>query len=169
VLAVTSQDVLNKSRVHFGVEVQKRRNLMLKQLLLTAAVITLAANLGYADQSRSKVTIQVGRVTPTSGKQMYASYCAPCHGVDGRGHGAVAANLKTAPSDLTMLSRQNQGKYPDVHIMAVLQDGTAIQGRRSAEMPVWGPILGKMNKTTPEERLLRICNLSRYLDTIQTK
>jgi len=142
---------------------------MLKQLLLTAAVITLAANLGYADQSRSKVTIQVGRVTPTSGKQMYASYCAPCHGVDGRGHGAVAANLKTAPSDLTMLSRQNQGKYPDVHIMAVLQDGTAIQGRRSAEMPVWGPILGKMNKTTPEERLLRICNLSRYLDTIQTK
>jgi mono/diheme cytochrome c family protein len=142
---------------------------MLKQLLLTAAVITLAANLGYADQTRSKVTIQVAKVTPTSGKQMYANYCAPCHGVDGRGHGAVAGGLKTQPTDLTVLSRQNRGKYPDVHIVAVLEDGTAIQGRRSAEMPVWGPILGKMNKTTPEERLLRICNLSRYLDTIQTK
>jgi mono/diheme cytochrome c family protein len=169
VLAVTSQGPSYKSRVHFGVEVQKRRNLMLKQLLLTAAVITLAANMGYADQSRSKVIIQVGKVTPTSGKQMYANYCAPCHGVDGRGHGVAAANLKTAPSDLTVLSRQNRGKYPDVHIVAVLEDGTAIQGHRSAEMPVWGPILGKMNKTTPEERLLRICNLSRYLDTIQTK
>jgi mono/diheme cytochrome c family protein len=169
VLAVTSQGASRKSRVHFGVEVQKWRNLMLKQLLLTAAVITLAANMGYADQSRSKVTIQVGKVTPTSGRQMYASYCAPCHGVDGRGHGTVAANLKSAPSDLTVLSRLNRGKYPDVHIVAVLQGGAAIQGHKTAEMPVWGPILGKMNQTTPEERLLRICNLSRYLDTIQTK
>jgi mono/diheme cytochrome c family protein len=169
VLAVTAYGLWRKSRVHFGVEVRKRRNLMLKKLLLTAAAITLAANLGYADQAHSKVTIQVGKVTPTSGKQMYANYCAPCHGVDGRGHGAVAAELKKQPTDLTVLSRKNRGKYPDVHIVAVLQDGAAIQGHKTAEMPVWGPILGKMNKTTPEERLLRICNLSRYLDTIQTK
>jgi mono/diheme cytochrome c family protein len=169
VLAVTADGLLKKSRVHFGVEVQKRRNLVLKHLLLTAMVVTLAANLGYADQSRSKVTIQVDKVTPTNGRQMYSNYCAPCHGMDGRGHGAVAGALKTPPTDLTVLSRQNRGKYPDAHIVAVLQGGAEIQGHQTAEMPVWGPILGKMNKTTPEERLLRICNLSRYLDTIQTK
>jgi mono/diheme cytochrome c family protein len=142
---------------------------MVKRLLLTAMVVALAANFGYADPSRNKVTIQVDKVTPTSGKLMYANYCAPCHGVDGRGHGAVATALKTPPTDLTALSRQNRGRYPVTHIVAVLENGSEIHGTGSAEMPVWGPILGKMNQTTPEERLLRICNLSRYLDTIQMK
>jgi len=34
---------------------------------------------------------------------------------------------------------------------------------------VWGPILGKMNVSNPQDRLLRISNLSRYLETIQAK
>ena len=36
-------------------------------------------------------------------------------------------------------------------------------------MPVWGPILGKMNHTNPQERVLRVSNLSRYLETMQVK
>jgi hypothetical protein len=36
-------------------------------------------------------------------------------------------------------------------------------------MPVWGPILGKMEMTNPQEKLLRISNLSRYLETLQVK
>jgi hypothetical protein len=36
-------------------------------------------------------------------------------------------------------------------------------------MPVWGPILGKMNVTNTQERLLRINNLSHYLESIQAK
>jgi hypothetical protein len=39
----------------------------------------------------------------------------------------------------------------------------------SAEMPVWGPILGKMNLSSPQDKLLRISNLSRYLETLQVK
>ena len=35
--------------------------------------------------------IPVKKTTPTDGKQMYTSYCAPCHGVDGKGHGPAAA------------------------------------------------------------------------------
>jgi mono/diheme cytochrome c family protein len=142
---------------------------MLKHLLLIAAAITLAANIGYADQSRKGVTIQVTRTAPTSGKQMYGNYCAPCHGVDGRGHGPVANALRTAPTDLTALSRNHRGKFPDTHIVAVLEQGPGLPAHVTAEMPVWGPILGKMNQTTPQERLLRICNLSRYLDAMQTK
>lgn len=142
---------------------------MLKYLLVTALSATLAAGIGYADQSKVKVTIPISRITPTSGKQMYVNYCAPCHGVDGRGHGPVASALKTPPNDLTVLSRGNHGKFPDAHITAVLQNGSEIRAHGSVEMPVWGPILGKMNQANPQDRMLRVSNLSRFLDNMQVK
>jgi len=125
--------------------------------------------MGYADQTNRKVTIPVMKTAPTSGKLMYVNYCAPCHGVDGRGQGPVASALKTQPIDLTVLSKNNHGKFPDTHIVTVLRDGSEIPSHGSAEMPVWGPILGKMNQANSQERLLRISNLSRYLEGIQAK
>ena len=142
---------------------------MLKYLLVTALAATLAAGTGYADRSKAKVTIPITKTTPTSGKQMYVNYCAPCHGVDGRGNGPAATALKNLPSDLTVLSRNNNGKFPDAHIVAVLQNGTAISAHGSAGMPVWGPILGKMNQTNSQDRMLRISNLSRFLESMQVK
>ena len=98
---------------------------------------------------------------------MYTSYCAPCHGVDGRGNGPAAAALKTQPTDLTGLQKNNHGKFPDAHIVAILQFGTELPAHGSAKMPVWGPILGKMNQTNAQDKQLRISNLSRYLESIQ--
>jgi mono/diheme cytochrome c family protein len=142
---------------------------MLNRLFVIAVAASLAAGMSYADQSNTKVTIPVTRTTASSGKQMYASYCAPCHGVDGRGQGPVASALRTPPMDLTVLSRNNHGRYPDTHIVSVLQSGVEIPSHGSAEMPVWGPILGKMNVANPQERLLRVSNLSRYLESLQVK
>jgi mono/diheme cytochrome c family protein len=142
---------------------------MLKHLLVVASIATLAVGMSYADQSTSKVTIPVTKTPATSGRQMYANYCAPCHGTDGKGQGPVASALKTPPPDLTLLSRTNHGKFPDTHIVSVLQYGMEIPSHGTSQMPVWGPILGNMNQTNPQDRLLRISNLSRYLETIQTK
>ena len=142
---------------------------MLKRLLVTALTALLAVGMSYADQSNGKVTIPVTKTPATSGRQMYVSYCAPCHGMDGRGQGRVASALRTPPADLTVMSRNNHGKFPDTHIVTVLQNGAQIPSHGSAEMPVWGPILGKMNQTNTQDRLLRISNLSRYLETIQVK
>jgi mono/diheme cytochrome c family protein len=142
---------------------------MLKRMLFTALAATLAAGMGYADQGTNKVTIPVTRTAPTSGKQMYKSYCASCHGADARGNGPVAPQLKTPPPDLTVLARDNHGKFPDTHIVSVLQYGSDWPTHGTPQMPVWGPILGKMNQTNPQERMLRISNLSRYLETLQVK
>ena len=142
---------------------------MLNRLLVIAVAATLATGMSYADQSKSTVTIPVTKTTATSGKLMYSSYCAPCHGVDGRGQGPVASALKTPPMDLTVLSRNNHGKFPDTHVVSVLQSGAEIPSHGSAEMPVWGPILGRMNQKNTQDRLLRISNLSRYLETMQVK
>jgi mono/diheme cytochrome c family protein len=142
---------------------------MLKRLLLTAMGITFAASIACASQNSEKVTIPVTKTAATSGQQMYVNYCAPCHGVDGRGHGPVAPVLKVAPADLTVLTRNNHGKFPDTHIMSVLEFGSDLPAHGTAEMPVWGPILAKMNVANSQDKLLRISNLSRYLETLQVK
>ena len=142
---------------------------MLKPLLLTFLAATVVVSFGYADQSSTKVIIPVNRTSPTSGQQMFTSYCAPCHGGDGKGHGPAAAALKMQPTDLTGLLKKNHGKFPDTHIVTVLQFGTDVQAHGSAEMPVWGPILGHMNATNQQDKQLRISNLSRYLESIQVR
>ncbi len=142
---------------------------MLKRLLLTTVAVVFALGMGYADQSRSKITIPVTKTSPTSGRQMYSSYCAPCHGVDGRGHGPAAVALKTQPTDLTVLSRNHHGKFPDAHIVSVMQFGSDVQAHGSADMPVWGPILSHMSANNVQDKQLRISNLSRYIESIQAK
>ena len=142
---------------------------MLKHLLVTAMTVLVAAGMCYADQSTTKVTIPVDKTQASNGKQMYVNYCAPCHGVDGRGRGPVASALRTPPPDLTLMTKSNHGKFPDTHIVTVLQDGSDTPSHGTVEMPVWGPILGKMNVSNPQDRLLRVSNLSHYLETIQAK
>ncbi len=141
---------------------------MLKRFLVVALAAALAGGMGYA-QSDTNAPTTVNKTAATSGKQMYANYCASCHGVNGKGDGPAAAALKMPPTDLTVLSKNNNGKFPDAHIVAVLQYGAEIPSHGSAEMPVWGPILGKMDKANPELKQIRISNLSRYLETLQAK
>ncbi|HEY2859411.1 MAG TPA: c-type cytochrome [Terracidiphilus sp.] len=147
---------------------------MLKRVLCMVAAAGVMMASGYANQpsqteSTTKVTIPVNRVDPTSGKQMFSSYCAPCHGQDGRGNGPVAGSLKLQPTDLTTLSKTNKGKYPDTHVIAVLKFGPNVPSHGNAQMPVWGPVLGRMGNTHIQESTLRIANLSRYLQSIQAK
>jgi mono/diheme cytochrome c family protein len=142
---------------------------MLKSLLVTAVAALLAASLSFADQSQSKVVIPVNKTSPTDGKQMYTNYCAPCHGVDGKGNGPAASSLKARPTNLTELQKDNQGKFPDTHIVAILQFGANVPAHGSATMPIWGPILGTMNQQNAQEKQLRISNLSRYLESIQVR
>jgi hypothetical protein len=71
--------------------------------------------------------------------------------------------------DLTVLSKNNGGKFPSTHVVSVLQFGAASSSHGSAEMPVWRPLFGKMNASNPQEETFRIGNLNRYLETIQAK
>jgi len=142
---------------------------MLKHLSLIALAAGLVLAVGYADQNRNKVTIPVDKTSPTDGRQMFNGYCAPCHGADGRGNGPAARALKTQPVDLTTLARNNHGKYPDAHVLAVLQFGSEIPAHGSQEMPVWGPILGRMNIANAQDKDLRLANLTHYLEHLQVK
>ena len=85
---------------------------MLKRLLLIGLAGAIAAGMAYADQARTKVIIPVSKTSPTSGKQMFANYCAPCHGVDARGNGPAAAALKMRPDRSDRNVQEEPWKIP---------------------------------------------------------
>ena len=55
--------------------------------------------------------------------------------------------------------------------MSVLEFGSANASHGTTEMPVWGPMLGKMDTTSaePNVRFLRISNLSQYVQSLQAQ
>jgi hypothetical protein len=81
----------------------------------------------------------------------------------------VAGVLKSPPTDLTALARANKGKFPDVHVIAVLEFGSSLPAHGTGQMPVWGPLLGKISNVRSQEAQLRINNLCRYLESIQAR
>lgn len=135
--------------------------------------MTLAASfvlaMAYASPNHEKLVIPVNRTNPTDGKSMYQSYCAPCHGVDGRGHGPAAIAMKTQPVDLTQLTRMNHGKYPESHIASVLEFGTSLPAHGSAAMPIWGHLFDRIDPAQSQETALRVGNLTHYLETMQAR
>jgi len=47
-----------------------------------------------------------------SGHQQFSQKCAVCHGLEGKGGGALGLHLKVQPADLSRLSKRNGGTFP---------------------------------------------------------
>lgn len=139
--------------------------------VLAALVLTPAAP-GQQPATGPTPVIKKAEIKPTSltsGLDMYVNYCAACHGLDGKGKGPAAPALKAPIPDLTLLSKQNAGKFPTDRVNAVLRFGTEIPAHGSAEMPTWGPLLRSLNKSQQPEVQLRINNLIRHLESVQVQ
>lgn len=74
-----------------------------------------------------------------AGKNRYMDYCAVCHGDDAKGAGPFANLLATAPSDLTVLTKNAGGEFPFNRIFETIDGRTNVGGAHgSKEMPIWG-------------------------------
>jgi len=107
--------------------------------------------------------------SPSSGKEMFMSYCASCHGKDAKGDGPAAAALKQLPADLTTLAKRNGGKYPSDKVTSVLRGQDKLVAHGDQEMPVWGTVFWRMSQGHEEQLTLRIANLNKYLASLQEK
>jgi len=88
-----------------------------KKLIILAAILTMIPALAIAQESPAHSVPAIKQVpianTPSSsGKEMFDTYCAVCHGKDTKGNGPAAGAMKTPPADLTTLAKGNGGKYP---------------------------------------------------------
>lgn len=109
------------------------------------------------------------QTSAASGDQMYRSYCAVCHGVDGKGNGPAAPALKVTVPDLTLLSRSNNGKFPEERVFQSIDGTLDISSHGSKDMPVWGQVFSRMPGSAAPTVNLRIVNLSKYIESIQQK
>ncbi len=140
-----------------------------KLIWLFSALIALACMAGAQDQTK---TVQHTTIKPTSaasGKEMYTSYCAVCHGTDGKGGGPAASALKAAPADLTLLSKNNGGKYPAMKVTSTIRGTSDLAAHGSKDMPVWGPLFWGISNGHEGEVQQRIANLTHYIETLQAK
>ena len=104
--------------------------------------------------------------SPASGQEMFMAYCASCHGKDGRGAGPAAPALKAKPTDLTMLSKKNGGKFPEVIVRRYIQGDDEVAAHGSRDMPIWGNLF----KSLPGGEggaVLRVNLLVNYVKALQ--
>ncbi len=101
-----------------------------------------------------------------AGQETYRSYCATCHGLDGKGNGPTAPSLKKQPPDLTQLTKRYGGKFPSSLVSSVIWGNDFITDHGTRGMPIWGDAFRAVNhdETMVE---LKIQNLTIYLGSIQ--
>ena len=102
---------------------------------------------------------------------MFKAYCAACHGPNAKGNGPAAAALKKAPSDLTLLAKNNGGKFPYVRVKDIIDGRKPIAAHGETDMPVWGQIFTEEKANTQGDARVRakIQLITSYLATIQAK
>lgn len=109
------------------------------------------------------------QMQPYSGQSDYQDYCSSCHGSTAKGDGAIAKSLLRRPSDLTMLTRRNNGRFPEERVFK------AVDGRRSfvhgdSDMPAWAAVFATAAESSgAENAAARIDALVKYLKTLQVK
>lgn len=141
---------------------------MHRRIALSGLLLLTVCNLSFAQQP--KVVNVPARQTPaSSGREMFAAYCASCHGRDGKGGGPAAAALKVPATDLTQLSRQNGGKFPARGVAKTISGEAGIPAHGSKEMPVWGPVFMSMSQQHESVARLRLANLTDYIKSLQQK
>lgn len=144
------------------------------KFISVAAILVMISALVVAQQTPASSSTQVRHVpisnTPSnSGKDMFNSYCAVCHGTDAKGSGPAASAMKTPPSDLTVLSKNDGGKYPSAHVAAVIRGQASTPSHGSQDMPVWGPLFSSLSQGHDAQVQQRIANLVTYIEGLQAK
>jgi mono/diheme cytochrome c family protein len=135
--------------------------------LLVVAGLAMCA--GAQEQQKVIKHAPARATSAASGKEMFMSYCAACHGADAKGDGPAAEALKVAPADLTMLAKENGGKYPAMRVTSVLGGQANLAAHGNKEMPVWGSVFWKMSGGHEAEVHQRIANLNHYIESLQVK
>lgn len=106
-------------------------------------------------------------VALSAGRETFVQFCAPCHGRDAKGGGPVASLLLTRPSDLTQISRRNDGAFPLAALEGeLLETRLPTSAHGSVQMPIWGRTFLAIDASATLVRA-RVANLLAYLESMQ--
>jgi len=138
--------------------------------IVPAIVLAVMSMASAQDQPKTEIKhVPIKQTSAASGAEMYKTYCAVCHGVDGKGNGPAAEALKTPPTDLTKLAARNGGKYPSLKVVAIIRGEETLSAHGTKEMPIWGDLFWSMSGGHESEVQQRVTNLNKYIESVQQK
>lgn len=104
--------------------------------VLAAMLMLFASGSSFAaEKSPEEVKLDAGGRT-------FGRYCALCHGIDGAGNGPLAESLAAAPPDLTELTEDNKGTFPEERVRNVIENGGP-KGHGMMAMLAWGKVFNE--------------------------
>src|SRR5580700_3376699 len=117
--------------------------------LIFASLVLIPLTRVFAQDKTQDPDKKIEITFSLSGPEMYKTWCASCHGVDGKGNGAAASALKKTPTDLTLLAKRNGGKFPAERIRAYVEgaDPKSTDAHGSRDMPVWGTVFRSIDSS----------------------
>ena len=131
--------------------------------------------LGWAACSPSEPEVtEAESAGSDTGLQLFAQYCASCHGALGKGDGPVARSLSPRPADLTTLAQRAGGEFDADAVMATIDGRREVVAHGPRDMPVWG-IVFEAEHAAAGERHARVHSLlltqvlTDYVETLQGK
>lgn len=102
---------------------------------MRAFFVALGTGLGLA----GLITACAPEVGAGGARADFATYCAACHGNDGRGGGPLAEGMEPVPADVTLVMRRNGGVFPKTQVMGHIAGYT--MGRSESPMPQFSELL----------------------------
>jgi mono/diheme cytochrome c family protein len=142
------------------------------KLLWITGVLLLFAFAARANEQNAGTVVKrvpMKSTSPASGHAMYKAYCAVCHGENGKGEGPAASALKVPPSNLTLLGKNNGGKFPSAQVNSAIRGTAHVTAHGSKEMPVWGQLFWDISHGDESQVQLRVRNLTDYIESLQQK
>lgn len=133
-------------------------------VLVGGAGLALSAALALAQQPAGPNPAAAGK-----GETAYRRYCASCHGATGKGDGSIAGELRTAPSDLTLISKRNGGQFPLEKVVRQTDGRESIRAHGTPDMPAWGEVFGRTRGTEAVTVQDAVMQIAHHLWSIQVK
>jgi mono/diheme cytochrome c family protein len=136
----------------------------MRHMTRAIGLTSILAVAGAAAGQETKETFSAG----TSGAAVYKTYCAVCHGIEAKGDGPLAANLRHAPPDLTLLAKRNAGKFDAASVHRMIDGRDPIKGHGGPDMPIWGDAFKRTADGYSEKAVrARIDALVEHLRSVQ--
>ena len=132
--------------------------------------LSLVPALGVArQQSKNKQKPPPRQPSAAAGEETFLKYCASCHGKTAKGDGPAAFVLRTAPPDLTTLSKRHEDKFPAGYVSAVLTFGKSFAAHGAVDMPIWGSRFKTLDPVHDPTGQQHIDDVVAYLRSLQVK
>jgi mono/diheme cytochrome c family protein len=107
----------------------------------SVALLLVVASAGWASRATAQEPTAPkppAAVAVVSGAYAFRTYCASCHGTDGRGEGPLTDSLRFHPPDLTLIAKRHGGEFPTEKVVRIVDGRNPVKGHGGPDMPIWG-------------------------------